>query len=230
MAKSKKKQTPEKDKKGGSLWRKPITLDSLEDKDPLAALYQGKQASSKSIETGKSTQKQEAKIAKPSVKPKKNVEKSKVTTKPKIIESKKPATSPEKNKRVGDSNRKFTEDELKDLLRIKNESFQFTDIREILRGKSFDIYAYLCFLSGNSGVCKIKHLDLMKTLDISRPTLFKQSDWLRQLFLIDKSSVPGDHLGTSYNVYRIEEVLPISDALLEQLQSHIDTFLENKDA
>ena len=48
----------------------------------------------------------------------------------------------------------------------------------------------------------------MNDLDISRPTLFKQSDWLVKLALIEKQSVPGDHFGTSYVIRRIEDVLP----------------------
>ena len=112
-------------------------------------------------------------------------------------------------------------------MKITSESFDFTDIREILRGKSFDIYAYLLLLSGTSGVCKIKHLDLMRKLDVSRPTLFKQGDWLTRLSLIEKRNVPGDHLGTTYKVYRLEDILPVSENLVKQLDSHIKN-LEQK--
>ena len=64
----------------------------------------------------------------------------------------------------------------------------------------------------------------MKKLDISRPTLFKQGDWLIRLSLIEKRNVPGDHLGTSYTVYRLEDVLPVSNTLVKQLESHIESF------
>jgi hypothetical protein len=36
--------------------------------------------------------------------------------------------------------------------------------------------------------------------------------------------VPGDHLGTSYTVYRLEDVLPVSNTLVKQLESHIESF------
>lgn len=92
-----------------------------------------------------------------------------------------------------------------------------------MRGKSFDIYAYLRVLSGEEGFCKIKHLDLMDKLDVSRPTLFKQQEWLSRLSLIEKRNVPGDHLGTSYTVHRLEEVLPLPESLVKQLETHIES-------
>ena len=64
----------------------------------------------------------------------------------------------------------------------------------------------------------------MKKLDISRPTLFKQGEWLMKLGLIEKRNVPGDHLGTSYIIRPLEEVLPISEELITQLDSQIESF------
>lgn len=216
--------------KPDSLWRKPIALDAFEDEDPLAALYQGKEAGNSEqaseIKTEQVTKKaaqpnkQKAKSAGEKVNAKRSFEKV-VENKPEIeklghVEPAKMAGSAQ--------SKKITEAELKKLLRIKDEFFHFTDIREILRGKSFDIYACLRALSGETGFCKIKHLDLMSRLDISRPTLFKQQDWLVRLYLIEKRNVPGDHLGTSYTVHRLEEVLPLPKALLQQLEAHIESF------
>jgi hypothetical protein len=64
----------------------------------------------------------------------------------------------------------------------------------------------------------------MRILDISRPTLFKQGDWLTRLSLIEKQRVPGDHFGTSYIVHRLENVLPVSEKLIKQLQAQIEFF------
>lgn len=227
MAGRKQKQSNAGEAKTDSLWRSPITLDSFEDEDPLATLYRGREVGGGSTVKTEPRPSKAEKIAKPaqekskiSAAPKKaspeNVETAfaktatETETEPQIIE---PSISP-----------KITESELKSILKIKSESFHFTDLREILRGKSFDIYAYLRLLSGDSGFCKIKHLDLMKKLDISRPTLFKQGEWLTRLNLIEKRNVPGDHLGTSYTVRRLEEVLPISDDLIRQLESQTESF------
>ena len=216
-----KKTEVENETSTDSLWRKPITLDSFEDEDPLAALYRGREVEDKSINAEDSSAKTKKNAAKSAGRKSKNSENSVAAPK-----SKKTAVVSEsrEEQKFNSSSPKVTEEELKNLLKIKSDSFQFTDIREILRGKSFDIYAYLRFLSGDEGVCKIKHLDLMQILDISRPTLFKQGDWLARLSLIEKSSVPGDHLGTSYTVHRLEDVLPVSETLALQLQSHIETF------
>lgn len=220
-----KKQITAKNKEGSDgLWRKPITLDSFEEEDPLAALYQGREVVDKKKETKALPKKtkenagisgaKETKTSKKTVTSKK-IKKSPVrkTTKP-VSESK---TSESKA-----ASTKITEEELKDLLKIKSDSFQFTDIREILRGKSLDIYAYLRYLAGDAGVCKIKHNDLMSALDISRPTLFKQGDWLVQLSLIEKHSVPGDHLGTSYTVRRLEDALPVTERIVKQFESYTE--------
>ena len=220
-----KKTEVENETSTDSLWRKPITLDSFEE-DPLAQLYQGGKVEDKSINAKDSFEKAKKNAAKSAGRKSKNSEKSVAAPK-----SKKTAVVSEsrEEQKFNSSSPKVTEEELKNLLKIKSDSFQFTDIREILRGKSFDIYAYLRFLSGDEGVCKIKHLDLMQILDISRPTLFKQGDWLARLSLIEKSSVPGDHLGTSYTVHRLEDVLPVSETLALQLQSHIETFGKETD-
>jgi len=211
-----------------SLWRKPITLDSFEDDDPLATLYRGREVGDVDANMKNSPQNPKQNNAVSTDKKSKTSEKSTTVTKPKkIVVNKLSETSKIiKESRDEKSNvaqlTKVTEEELKNILKIKSDSFQFTDIREILRGKSFDIYAYLRFLSGEAGVCKIKHLDLMKKLDISRPTLFKQGDWLTRLSLIEKRNVPGDHLGTSYTVHRIEDMLPVPDALVRQVLSEIE--------
>lgn len=215
-------------------WRKPITLDFYEDEDPLATLYRGREVADTSKSTENSPQKLKENAAASVDNKSKSSEKA-ASTKPKKPIVKKTSVTPqivnenraEKSKDA--QSPKITEEELKNILRIKSDSFEFTDIREILRGKSFDIYAYLRFLSGGAGVCKIKHLDLMKKLDISRPTLFKQGDWLTRLSLIEKRNVPGDHLGTSYTVHCVEDVLPIADALTGQIQSEIEKFSENLD-
>jgi hypothetical protein len=218
-----------------SLWRKPITLDSLEEEDSLATLYRGREVGDSPANTENTPQKPKETARASTDK------KSKVSEKPVAAASKtgKPivkrtSETPNETSKIVNLSKaetskdarspKVTEEELKNILKIKSDSFQFTDIREILRGKSFDIYAYLRFLSGDAGVCKIKHLDLMKKLDISRPTLFKQGDWLTRLSLIEKRSVPGDHLGTSYTVHRVQDVLPVSDNLVRQIQSEIENY------
>lgn len=217
-----------KGKSGGAdtLWRKPITLDSFETEDPLETLYRGREVADSAKEAAQKPKEAETLSG---GKKSKAVGDS-IQSKPKKTAVKKTLEPPEKEnadiseKRKAARTTKLTEAELKNILKIKTETFQFTDIREILRGKSFDMYAYLRFLSGESGFCKIKHLDMMKKLDISRPTLFKQGDWLVRLSLIEKRSVPGDHLGTSYTVYRIEDVLPVSENLARQVQTAIESF------
>ncbi|MGI8640364.1 MAG: hypothetical protein ACR2MG_10520 [Pyrinomonadaceae bacterium] len=211
-----KKQINAEELKADSLWRKPITLDAFEDDDPLATLYRGREVG-ESTATDDNQPKLEVtkKFQQRSIK--KTTETAKIEYNNKQENVKTPPSP------------KVTESELKSILKIKSESFHFTDIREILRGKSFDIYAYLRFLSGETGVCKIRHLDLMKKLDISRPTLFKQGEWLTRLSLIEKRNVPGDHLGTSYKVHRLEEVLPVSESLVKQLESHIENLQEISD-
>ncbi len=62
-----------------------------------------------------------------------------------------------------------------------------------------------------------------------RPTLFKQGDWLTRLSLIENRNVPGDHLGTSYTVHRVEDVLPVSETLVGQIQSEIEKLELNLD-
>jgi hypothetical protein len=214
-----------------SLWRKPITLDSFEDDDPLETLYRGREVGDSENDAEITAQSQAKKTAKSAGE--KAVSTMKTATPPPNMVKPAAPQNPEESKvesAVGDGkNRdarspKISEEELKNILKIKSDSFQFTDIREILRGKSYDIYAYLRFLSREAGVCKIKHLDLMRELDISRPTLFKQGDWLRRLSLIEKRNVPGDHLGTSYTIYLLEDVLPVSNTLVKQLESHIESF------
>jgi len=209
-------------------WRKPITLDSFDDEDPLATLYRGREVgdSTTAVKSSPQTPKEHAAVS--ADKKSKNAENSAAAIKSKKPVDKKPTETSKIVKESRDEKSKdahspkVTEEELKNILKIKSDSFQFTDLREILRGKSFDIYAYLRFLSGDAGVCKIKHLDLMKKLDISRPTLFKQGDWLTRLSLIEKRNVPGDHLGTSYTVHRLEDVLPISEMVVNQLQPEIE--------
>ncbi len=207
------------------LWRKPITLDDDEPDDPLALMYQNREVSPQ-IAVTPPIQKTEKIISesaevnpKSSVKPKQAIEKKKTV---KVKDE--PVEQPSDTK-LG-LTPKITESDLKKILKIKSENFEFTDIREILRGKSLDMYAYLRHLARDTGICKIKHLDLMKRLDISRPTLFKQGDWLITLSLIEKRNVPGDHFGTSYTVYRFEEILPVSPKLKQQLELHLKSLAE----
>lgn len=213
-----------------SLWRKPITLDVVENEDdPLATLYKGREVS-ESPSVFNAPPKKIKNAAAKSVKESKSAENSQVTKKllegsgKKTTETATSGYDIQANQTsAAATTGKIAESELKDILKIKSETFHFTDIREILRGKSIDIYAYLRLLCGDEEVCKIKHLDMMKQLNISRPTLFKQGEWLTRLLLIEKRNVPGDHLGTSYTVHRLEDVLPISDILVKQLESHIET-------
>lgn len=214
-----------------SFWRKPISLDPFEDDDPLESLYRGREAADPENTAEKTTRTITKKTAEAPAQKVENSEKSE-TSAPKPGRPAGKQTPPKSKiasgagalKTAAAYSPKVSEEALKNMLKIKSDSFQFTDIREILRGKSYDIYAYLRFLAGDAGVCKIKHLDLMKELDISRPTLFKQGDWLTRLSLIEKRSVPGDHLGTSYTVYRLEDVLPVSETLIRQIQSEIENF------
>ena len=210
-----------------SLWRKPITLDSFDEDDPLETLYRGREVDDSKGDGENTVQIESEKPAESADEAvKKSIKPAKSATKPnkKTSQELKIVSEGDEGKTEDARSPKISEEELKRILKIKSDSFQFTDIREILRGKSYDIYAYLRFLSGDAGVCKIKHLDLMRELDISRPTLFKQGDWLTRLSLIEKRNVPGDHLGTSYTIHRVEDVLPVSDMLVKQLKSHIESF------
>jgi hypothetical protein len=223
--KSKKQSTASEGSEG--LWRKPITLDSFEDEDPLAALYQGREVGDKITQAEVLPKKTNDNAGKPSAKETKTTKKDVTSKKPKKSPVRKTTKPVNESKTITSKSKaastRLTEEELKDLLKIKSDAFQFTDIREILRGKSLDIYAYLRHFAGDAGVCKITHNNLMDILHISRPTLFKQSDWLEKLSLIEKQSVPGDHTGTSYIVYRLEDALPVSETLVEQFESHIET-------
>jgi hypothetical protein len=223
-----KKQSEDSNRQESLLWREPITLDVVEEQDPLTLLYQGsgQRENTKVKEQGKRA----LKVDDPYIEKSNKTDRSEVLSLPHQVSVEKTAEpvrlEPEQkqeNERLSNS-RKITEAELKNILKIKGESFHFTDIREILRGKSIDIYAYLRFLSASSGVCKIKHLDLMRKLEISRPTLFKQAEWLTRLCLIEKRSVPGDHLGTTYRIFPVEEVLPLPEAVADQLESYIVKF------
>lgn len=229
------KQSGAEATKADLLWRKPITLDLFEEDDALGTLYRGREVGERAANGEDISSIAVEKVVKPADKRSENSENldvgnilfednpEKITDVAKVEPDKK--TEDEKIMPT----LKVTEPELKSILKIKSESFHFTDIREILRGKSLDIYAYLRLLSGDSGVCKIKHLDLMRKLDISRPTLFKQGEWLTRLLLIEKRNVPGDHLGTSYKVHRLEEVLPIPETLAKQLESHIENLRQTID-
>lgn len=225
--KTEKNKNQANEKQNDSLWRKPITLDSFDEEDPLAALYRGREVGDETNVQENQPPKEKKRPAKTATEKQKTVsKKSSYKSEDKGIET--PAkvfdeVSPTKTE--DHSAPKISEEELKRLLRIKSDSFKFSDIREILRGKSLDIYAFLRNLTGDTnGVCKIRHLEMMEILDISRPTLFKQSDWLVRLNLIEKQSVPGDHLGTSYTVRRAEDVLPVSGEILRQLDDFIADF------
>jgi hypothetical protein len=212
------------------IWRRPISLAEYESEDPLETLYRGREVP----ETNKTRQNSQRKVVKQTDQPaasdipeklaKQKSTLSEITTnQAQYVED--DSTETEDNAGLTRVD-PLTEDELKKILRIKNEFFRFTDIQEILRGKSLDIYAYLRLLAGETGFCKIKHLDFMRKLDISRPTLFKQEEWLVRLRLIEKRNVPGDHLGTSYTVHNLENVLPVSKALVKQLHARIETLHE----
>lgn len=231
MATSKKAEKGSKtiETKPDSLWRKPIALDAFEDEDPLAALYRGREVGQSLAAVKEQPAKVLAKTRKSGIKRLANSSSIAAEDKivEKLIEKQTEAIKAESDELPTETQtnitNKLTEDELKAILKIKSDLFRFTDLREILRGKSFDIYSYLRVLSGEQGFCKIKHLDLMSRLDISRPTLFKQQEWLARLSLIEKRNVPGDHLGTFYTVRRIEEVLPLPESLIKQLESNIET-------
>lgn len=235
-----KKERKQTGTKTESLWRKPITLASFENEDPLAALYRGREASEDAASKPESivAETKETNFKQTPKKAKKNI--SAKNTAPPVTESKtefaKAADFDPSKEAIAmvpeeaGITPKMSEAELKNLLKIKSESYHFTDLREILRGKSFDIYAYLRYRAGDAGVCKIRHLDLMKELDISRPTLFKQSEWLMRLGLIEKRNVPGDHLGTSYTIHPLENVLPVSGKLAEQLNSQIENYRREEDS
>ena len=235
--KNRKQAGAPENQKAEALWRKPITLEAAEEEDdPLAMLYQGRETGEQMFGEAKPPKKAAEKKAVSVDKKAKNRENSGAEEKStQEIADKTLETSESENDEIRQSATlptvsKISQSELKSILKIKSESFHFTDLREILRGKSFDIYAYLRFLSGDSGTCKIKHLDLMKKLDISRPTLFKQGEWLTRLSLIEKRNVPGDHLGTSYSIYRLEDVLPVSEALVGQLETHIESLRQRSDS
>lgn len=221
-----------------STWRKPISLALFNDEDPLEQLYRGREAREAVVGDEKPAEAVTAqKAAKSVVKKAAPLDlKTAAVDKPKRVVIKQAqkivdVTVETEEDAADDSDlivvQPLTEDELKKILRIKNEFFRFSDIQEILRGKSLDIYSYLRLLAGETGFCKIRHLDLMRKLDISRPTLFKQEEWLMRLRLIEKRNVPGDHLGTSYTVYRLEEVLPVPRALVKQLNVHVESLNKN---
>lgn len=198
------KTETEKTGKGTVLWRKPIVLDTQPEEDPLEGLYVGSVPAARLEPAAKRTAKPERKTAAPR----------------KPAEAK-PPEKPQSPAAPSDTNR-IAPETLRTLLRIRSDEFVFTDAREVLRGKSFEMYVFLRRLAGETGKCKMRHLELMERLDISRPTLFKQGDWLTKLGLIRKIAVPGDHLGTSYVVYRIEDVLPLPDPLLEQVRREVE--------
>ena len=209
------------------LWRKPISLESF-DEDPLAELYRGREVGQKNEVVEELPEKAANKSEKFENSAKIDFENNTAKNspkKPKIIEDR--ATMDDTSAKIeeiqtSNFSTKITDAELKEILKIKDDFFHFTDIREVLRGKSYEIYAYLRFLSGDDGFCKIKHLDLMDAVNVSRPTLFKQQDWLIKLSLIEKRNVPGDHLGTSYTIHRLEEVLPLPQPVIKQIESHIE--------
>lgn len=227
-----KKENPRKseEQKKDSLWRKPITLIDDDVEDPLATLYRGREDTTVLTATSLRTPEEESAdtisvdnrstISEFAKTPTQNVS----PTVKRKSENQKVKTAEVPTIEKPESITKLSDSELKAIFKIKNEKFEFTDIREILRGKSLDMYAYLHVLASETGICKIKHVDLMRQLDISRPTLFKQGDWLIRLSLIEKRNVPGDHLGTSYTVYPFEEILPVSAELIKQLNSFIKEF------
>jgi hypothetical protein len=232
------KKKPVEQPQGGSLWRKPIALDAFEEDDPLETLYRGREVAVSGGSPEPAVMPGDAEKTRKTPRNTVSGGGGAATEKPvareleKIIDMTAPkstaAENPSVNKTPARAPR-LTEEELKNILKIKTDSFRFTDIREILRGKSFDIYAYLRFLCAGEGVCKIKHHDLMRKLDISRPTLFKQAQWLTRLSLIERRNVPGDHLGTTYIVHRLEEALPVPEALVVQIEARIAEVAQDED-
>ena len=223
---------PSKNKKPAAAWRKPIILDDEADDDPLAGLYQGREAGLTELPVRTPPPKQVPPVKKEA---KAAVVKTPVTAPKKVkpeVPAEKPITTPvsfrasQEEKHVVESTpvpseKTLSGEKLRSLLRIKDETYECADIREILRGKSLELYAYLSLRAGKSGVCKIKTADLMDVLDVSRPTLFKQTDWLTKLSLISKRSIPGDHLGTSFIVRNAGDVLPVSSEVLSQIDEAI---------
>ncbi len=231
MAASKKegKRNDTIETKPDSIWRKPIALNAFEDEDPLATLYRGREVGQSTVANEKVLTNSNISVGetdqKKSINAKSAAEMNKSSDRltKKQTGSVKVAFDELSEEAQTSISNKVTESELKAILKIKGDFFRFTDLREILRGKSFDIYSYLRVLSGEQGFCKIRHLDLMSRLDVSRPTLFKQQEWLTRLSLIEKRTVPGDHLGTFYTVHRLEDVLPLPGSLVAQLEANIES-------
>lgn len=210
------------DPKPATLWRKPITLEDQTDTDPLAVLYRGREVAEaeplpqvQSVETVTKATVQKQKRSRP-VKQVTDADHGSLEV---ITE---PPVTPENQ--ISTAKSILPADKLRSLLRIKDENYQCSDIREILRGKSLELYAYLCHRAGNSGTCKLKTQDLMSFLDISRPTLFKQSDWLVKLSLISKQNIPGDHFGTVFTVNKAIDVLPVGPEVIKQIDAAVSTY------
>ena len=70
-----KKSEVENETSTDSLWRKPITLDSFEEEDPLAQLYQGGKVEDKSINAKDSFEKAKKNATKSAGRKSKNSEK-----------------------------------------------------------------------------------------------------------------------------------------------------------
>lgn len=227
IASLEKEKVSKKEDPRSGLWREPITLESSVEEDPLDTLYQRREVGDVDETAKKNITAERVKI------PKKSLGKISEPKTPrpagKISESEDiRAGSAKKIKDKGVKKvakpKKLSWQELKEILKINSDDFQFSDISEILRGRSLDIYVYLRKLAGDSGFCKLKHSDLSQTLNISRPTLFKQEKWLATLCLIKKHSLPGDPLGTTFQVFPIEEAMPVRKELVDQVESMIKDY------
>ena len=120
-----------------------------------------------------------------------------------------------------DATDKLSKEVLLDSLGIEIEDL--FDVHELLRGKSFDIYQTLMQSGDEMGRCKITQPELMKRTGIkNRRTFYKHEEWLIKLNLLEKRHLPGDHKGVVYRAFKMSEVLPISDDLLEKFNRALD--------
>lgn len=221
----KNRQKQESDNKPTETWRKPLQVPPR--KDAMRAFYEGgkeeppekielderQTAPLKKRQSGKAKKKPESKSI-----PKELGTKTAHT----VAESEaKTTVSTEtvSNSKAEPSN-KLTEEELSQQLGF--DADDLFDIRELLRGKSLEIYQNLLQECGESGRCKITQPELMNRTGIkNRRTFYKHEERLINLRLIEKRHFPGDHSGVVYSVFAISEVLPVSSELIEQFEASL---------
>ncbi len=218
----KNKQNQESDSKPTETWRKPLQVPPR--KDAMRAFYEGgkeeppetielderQTAPLKTSQSGKATKKPETKSI-PIEPETKNAQM--------VVEGE--AKTPKSKETVSNSkvvsSTKLTEEELSQQLGF--DAVDLFDIRELLRGKSFEIYQNLLQECGENGRCKITQPELMNRTGIkNRRTFYKHEERLINLRLIEKRHFPGDHSGVVYSVFAIGEVLPVSSELIEQFE------------